>query len=221
MRILLVEDEPKLNASIKKGLQQKGYAVDNAFDGEEGQMFAESEDYDLIILDILMPKRDGLEVCKNLRAQGILTPVLFLTAKDALEEKVEGLDVGADDYLVKPFEFAELLARIRALLRRPRVALSVMLQVGNLVLDTQAQLVTVDGKRIDLTLREFHLLEYLLRNKNKILSREEILEHVWDMNFDSFSNTVDVHVKNIRKKLKGEYATHLETVRGVGYRFTQ
>ena len=219
MRILLVEDEPKLNLSIKKGLEQKGYAVDSAFDGEKGQMFAENEEYDLIILDILMPKKDGLTVCRTLRQQGIHSPILFLTAKDTLDDKISGLDSGADDYIVKPFEFSEFLARIRALLRRPQHVLPTLLKSGNLILDTQTHMVKIDNEKIDLTLLEFRLLEYFMRNANNVLTREDILSHVWDAAFDSFSNTVDVHVKNLRKKLKGGYDEKLETVRGVGYRF--
>lgn len=221
MRILLVEDEQKLNFSIKKGLQQKGYAVDSAFDGQEGEMFAENEDYDLIILDVLLPKKDGYTVCRNVRSYGIHAPILFLTAKDSIEEKIEGLDAGGDDYIVKPFEFSELVARIRALLRRPKETLPTILLSGDLSLDTTQQKVMLGEKEIVLTLREFQLLEYFLRNKNKVLSRGEILDHVWDMTNDAFSNSVDVHVKNLRKKLKGDYAKHIETVRGIGYRFTE
>lgn len=221
MRILVVEDEQKLNFSIKKGLQQKGYAVDSAFDGQEGEMFAENEDYDLIILDILLPKKDGYTLCRDLRSYGVHAPILFLTAKDSTEEKIEGLDAGGDDYIVKPFEFAELVARIRALLRRPKETLPTVLQSGDLSLDTTQQKVMLGKKEIVLTLREFQLLEYFLRNKNKVLSRGEIFDHVWDMTNDAFSNSVDVHVKNLRKKLKGDYAKHIETVRGIGYRFTQ
>ena len=221
MRILVVEDEQKLNFSIKKGLQQKGYAVDSAFDGQEGEMFAENEDYDLIILDVLLPKKDGYTVCRDLRAFGIPAPILFLTAKDSTEEKIAGLDAGGDDYIVKPFAFAELVARIRALLRRPKETLPTVLKNGELSLDTTQQKVMLGKKEIVLTLREFQLLEYFLRNKNKVLSRGEILDHVWDMSSDAFSNSVDVHVKNLRRKLKGDYAKHIETVRGIGYRFRQ
>ncbi len=217
----MVEDEQKLNFAIKKGLEQKGYAVDSAFDGEEGEMFAENQDYDLIILDILLPKRDGLTVCKNLRQHKIHAPIIFLTARDTLEDKIAGLDTGADDYIVKPFEFPELLARIRALLRRPQAAIPVVLKSGDLVLDTKTQVVKVKGRVIVLTLTEFRILEYFLRNKNRVIGREEIIDHIWDMSFDSFSNTVDVHIKNLRKKLKGENAEKMETVRGLGYRFKE
>lgn len=219
MRILLVEDEQKLNFAIKKGLEQKGYAVDSAFDGDEGELFAENEEYDLIILDVLLPKKDGYTVCKNIRSFGVSSPILFLTAKDTLDEKVQGLDAGGDDYLVKPFAFAELVARIRALLRRPKNTIPTVLRSGNLSLDSAQQKVRLGGKEVVLTLREYQLLEYFLRNKNRVLSRGEILDHVWDMSSDAFSNSVDVHVKNLRKKLKGEYAKHIQTVRGIGYRF--
>ncbi|MCL4338314.1 response regulator transcription factor [Patescibacteria group bacterium] len=218
MRILVIEDEAKLNLVIKKGLQQKGYAVDSAFNGKEGELFAENDSYDLIVLDVMLPEKDGLTLCKSLRSNGIHTPVLFLTAKDTLEDKIAGLDSGGDDYIIKPFEFSELLARVRALLRRPRETLPPVLKSGNLVLDTRTQTVKIDGKEIKLTLREFRLLEYLLRNKNIALEREQILDHVWDMSYDSFSNAVDVHIKNLRKKLKSEYAKKLETVRGIGYK---
>ncbi|MCL4360595.1 response regulator transcription factor [Patescibacteria group bacterium] len=220
MRLLLVEDEAKLNFSIKKGLEQKGYAVDSAFDGEEGELFAKNQDYDLVILDILLPKKDGLTVCTDLRHAGVHVPILFLTAKDALEDKVVGLDSGADDYLIKPFAFTELLARVRALLRRPKTVLPAVLKSHELTLDTAAQTVQIGRSEVSLTRREFQLLEYFLRNKNTVLTREQILDHVWDMAADTFSNTVDAHVKNLRKKLKGAYAGYLQTVRGMGYRYT-
>lgn len=221
MRLLVVEDEAKLNQSIKKGLEQKGYAVDSAYDGEQGEILAENETYDLIILDILMPKKDGLSVCRDLRAHGVHAPIIFLTAKDSLSDKITGLDSGADDYLIKPFEFFELLARIRALLRRPKTALPVVLSIKGLVLDMGKHVLKIDNREVKLTLRELRLLEYFMRNKNTVVTREELLEHVWDVNFDSFSNTVDVHIKNLRKKLKGEYAEKLETIRGLGYKLAE
>ncbi len=219
--MLLVEDEPKLNLSIKKGLEQQGYAVDNVFDGTEAELLATSEDYDLIILDVLLPGQDGYAVCRKVRDFGIETPILFLTAKDALEDKVNGLNLGADDYLVKPFAFEELSARIRALLRRPKKAIPELLASGNLVLNTLTHQVTLREKEITLTLKEFQLLEYLLRNKNQVITREQLVSHVWDQHFDSFSNIIDAHIKNLRKKLKGDYAKKLETVRGVGYTFRE
>jgi DNA-binding response OmpR family regulator len=217
MRILLVEDEPKLNQSLKAGLTHKGFAVDSALDGTQGQDLAESETYDLIILDVLLPSLDGYQVCRNLRSEGISTPILFLTAKDSLEEKVMGLEAGGDDYLVKPFEFKELVARIRALLRRPRSVLPGVLEQGALRLDPAKQEVLLDQAVIPMTLREFQLLEYFMRNVTRVLTRDELLDHVWDREGYTLSNTVDVHIKNLRQKL-GKYGKHLETVRGVGYR---
>ncbi len=218
MRILVVEDEPKLNRGIVKGLKARGYAVDFAFEGQAGETLARQNPYDLIILDIMMPRRDGLTVCRNLRNDGITTPVLFLTAKDAVEDKVMGLDDGGDDYLVKPFSFEELTARIRSLLRRPVTMLADTLVLDELALDTQAQRLSVMGKEILLTTREYALLEYLLRKQGVVVTREDILDHVWDNFYDSLSNVVDVHLKNLRKKLPKEYAKRIETIRGKGYR---
>src|SRR3989344_524986 len=218
MRILVVEDEPKLNKGIVKGLKTRGYAVDFAFEGQAGENLARKNPYDLIILDIMMPRRDGLTVCRNLRQDGIATPILFLTAKDAVEDKVTGLDQGADDYLVKPFSFEELTARIRSLLRRPNDVLSDTLKLDDLTLDTKAQRLKVADKEIAITTREYALLEYLLRNRDKVVSREDILDHVWDNFYDSLSNVVDVHLKNLRKKLPEKYAKRIETIRGKGYR---
>ncbi len=217
MKILLVEDEPKLNKNIAEGLKNRGYAVDSAFDGEEGQRMALWADYDLIILDIMMPKRNGLEVCSTLRAKGKNMPILMLTAKDTVQDKVTGLDIGADDYLIKPFSFEELTARMRSLLRRPSIAATDVLEFEDLRLDTRSQELTNKGKRIELTLREYALMEYLMRNVGRVLSREDLLEHVWDRNHDSFSNVVDVHLKNLRKKLPTLYAKRIKTVWGKGY----
>ena len=200
MKLLVVEDEPKLNKGLVQGLQARGYAVDSAHDGEEGEKLALWNDYDLIVLDLMMPKQNGIELCKHVRAAGKTMPIIMLTAKDMVEEKVLGLDVGADDYLVKPFAFEELVARIRSLLRRPPLSRADRYALDDLVLDTQAQEVTIGGKSLALTLREYALLEYLLRNRGTVLSRTDLLEHVWDRNYDAFSNIVDVHVKNLRKK---------------------
>src|SRR3989344_951075 len=218
MRILVVEDEPKLNKGIVKGLKTRGYAVDFAFEGQAGENLARENPYDLILLDIMMPRRDGLTVCRNLRKDGITTPILFLTAKDAVEDKVTGLDEGADDYLVKPFSFEELTARIRSLLRRPNGMVADTLVLDDLKLDTQAQRLTISDKEISLTTREYALLEYLLRNYDKVITREDILDHVWDNFYDSLSNVVDVHLKNLRKKLPKDYAKRIKTIRGKGYR---
>jgi DNA-binding response OmpR family regulator len=218
MKILLVEDEEKLNAKIKKILETKAYAVDSAFDGEEGERLAKWNDYDLILLDLMLPKRDGMEVCKNLRAAGKTTPILMLTARDAVEDKVTGLDSGADDYLAKPFSFEELLARMRSLLRRPAVLSTDVFEWDGLTLDTRSQQVIVGGKQLMLTLREYGLLEYLIRNKGAVLTRDDLLEHVWDMNHDTLSNVVDVHMKNLRNKLPKIHAKNIQTIRGKGYR---
>jgi DNA-binding response OmpR family regulator len=218
MKILLVEDEEKLNTKIKKILETKAYAVDSAFDGEEGERLAKWNDYDLILLDLMLPKRDGMEVCKNLRAAGKTTPILMLTARDAVEDKVTGLDSGADDYLAKPFSFEELLARMRSLLRRPSVLSTDVFEWDGLTLDTRSQQVMVGGKQLMLTLREYGLLEYLIRNKGAVLTRDDLLEHVWDMNHDTLSNVVDVHMKNLRNKLPKIHAKNIQTIRGKGYR---
>ncbi len=218
MRILVVEDEPKLNKGLVEGLQKRGYAVDFTFDGEEAEKLALWNTYDAIVLDIMLPKRDGHTVCRNLREKGKQTPIIFLTAKDTTADKVDGLDMGADDYLVKPFSVEELHARIRSLLRRPPLTNQNILKIDELKIDTAAQTVTVDGKPIEFTLREYGLLEYLLRNKGTVKTREDILEHVWDRFFDSFSNVVDVHLKNLRKKLPKQYAKRIQTVWGKGYR---
>lgn len=221
MRILIIEDQEKLAKSLKKGLEQKGYAADYLLDGEAGQRRIEMKehDYDAVILDIMLPKRDGIEVCKNWRAQNITIPVLMLTAKDTMADKVVGLDFGADDYLVKPFGHEELLARLRALLRRPRQALPSNLIVGELVLNPAKKLVTCKNIELPVTAKEFMLLEYFMRNPNVVLSKEQILEHAWNYESDTFSNIVDAHIKNLRKKLQKVHYEHiLETVRGMGYR---
>lgn len=218
MKILVVEDEPKLNKGLVQGLEQRGYTVDAAFDGEEGENIARMNSYDVIVLDIMLPKRDGLTVCANLRKSDIHTPILFLTAKDATTDKITGLDTGGDDYLVKPFSFDELTARIRALMRREPVTTADILKLDELALDTRAQKVTVGGREISLTLHEYGLLEYLLRHQGTVVTREDILSHVWDRFYDSFSNVVDVHLKNLRKKLPSAYAKRITTVWGKGYR---
>jgi len=218
MKILIVEDEPKLNQGLVKGLQSKGYAVDSAFDGEEGEKMARLNNYDLVVLDIMMPKQNGLTVCRNLRATNINVPILMLTARDAIEDKIQGLNEGADDYLVKPFALEELLARIRALLRRPPTVSHDIFTLDELKLDTKSQKTTINGKEVFLTLREYGMLEYMLRHKDTVITREDLLEHVWDRNYDSFSNVVDVHLKNLRKKLPKNYAKRIQTVWGKGYR---
>jgi len=221
MRILIVEDEEKLAKSLKKGLEQEGFSVDYVLDGEEGQKRIElcRNEYDLIVLDLMLPKRDGMEICTSVREQGIMIPILMLTARDTLDDKVLGLEAGADDYLVKPFEFDELVARIQALLRRPRESLPQKLEVRDIVLDPATRKVYRGKKEILLTLKEFELLEYLMRNKGRVTDREQIFSHVWDFASDALSNVMDVHIKNIRHKLGADSdGTLLETIRGVGYR---
>ena len=223
MKILIVEDEIKLNKALAQGLSLRGYATDSAFDGEEGERMAKVNEYDLVVLDVMMPKRDGVTVCRNIRAAGKTMPVIMLTAKDAVPEKVAGLDAGADDYVVKPFSFEELVARIRSLLRRPALAVADIITVtgaqGDIVMDTRTQKVSCGGKPIELTLREYGLLEFLLRNQNDVVTRSALLEHVWESNYDAFSNVVDVHMKNLRKKLPSAYAKRITTVWGKGYQF--
>ncbi|MCF7865289.1 MAG: response regulator transcription factor [Candidatus Pacebacteria bacterium] len=218
MKILIVEDEIKLNKALAVGLQNHGYAVESAFDGEEGEKLARINTYDLILLDVMMPKRDGVEVCKNLRKAGKTTPILMLTAKDAIEDRVNGLDAGADDYLIKPFAFEELIARVRTLFRRAPLTSTDVLELDDLHLDTRTQRVTISTKEVELTLREYALLEYFLRNKDTVLTRGDLLEHVWDINYDSLSNVVDVHLKNLRKKLPKKYASRIKTIWGKGYK---
>ncbi len=221
MKILLTEDNEKLAKSVKKGLEQEGYAVDIIDNGEvaEKHMVFHRAEYDLMILDIMLPGKDGISVCNSLRMQGITVPIIMLTARDTVQDKITGLDAGADDYLIKPFSFDELVARIRALLRRPKESLPTILQVGGVSLNSTTKNVTVDGQSISLTLREFAILEYLLRHPNQVLTREQILSHVWDFSFEGMSNVVDVHIKNLRRKLQ-HYEKNLETLRGMGYRFT-
>lgn len=218
MRLLVIEDEKKVARFIKKGLEEEGYAVDLAFDGEEGLAMALGQVHDLIILDIALPKKDGLQVLKKLREKKIPTPVLLLTVRAAIEDKVLGLDSGADDYLTKPFAFEELLARIRALLRRKTEAGLPILQVEDLILDPARRLVTRRGERIDLTSKEFALLEYLMRNAGRVLSRAMISEHVWDYDFDTETNVIDVYVNYLRRKIdSGREKKLIHTVRGSGY----
>jgi len=219
MRILIVDDDRRLCAIIKRGLLEEAYAVDLAYDGEEGEYLAEVNPYDLIILDIMLPSKDGIEVCHELRAKGVNTPVLMLTAKDAVEDRVRGLDTGADDYLVKPFAFNELLARIRALLRRDGISRSPELKVGDLTLDTLTRHVRRGERSIELTTKEYVVLEYLMRHPDAVVTRTMIEEHAWDYDFDSLSNLVDVYVNRLRRKIdsKGEESL-IRTVRGAGYR---
>lgn len=218
MRILIVEDERRLSDIIKKGFVEDGFAVDQAFDGEEGQYLAESEDYDLIVLDLMLPKIDGVEVCKNLRKKEIKTPILMLTARSETVDKVRGLDSGADDYITKPFSFIEFRSRVHALIRRSHQEGSPVLQINGLVLDPLKHRVTRDSKDINLTPKEFAILELLMRHKGEVVTRTMIIEHVWNYDFDGMSNVVDVFVVTLRKKIDSCFKTKLiKTVHGVGY----
>ena len=221
MRVLVVEDERRIADFIRKGLSEQGYAVDIASDGEEALDWAAAAEFDTIVLDIMLPVRDGIEVCRLLRKQGVRTPILMLTARDAVEDRVLGLDSGADDYLVKPFAFAELLARLRALARREPTPLGAVLRVGDLTLDTRTREAIRDARPISLTSREYALLEYIMRHPNQVLTRTMIAEHVWNYDFDNATNVIDVHVRNLRRKIDAPFATKLiQTVRGAGYRIS-
>ena len=219
MRILIVEDDSRLADVLRRGLQEQGYAVDLAHDGETGVGLAESEPYDLVILDLMLPVLDGLSVCRRLRGAGRGVPVLMLTARDSIDDRVAGLDAGADDYLVKPFAFRELLARVRALLRRDSLSRDPLLRLGDLEIDTVSHAVRRAGRSVELTGKEYALLEFLARNPNRVLTRTQIAEHVWNYDFTALSNVVDVYVRYLRRKLGDEQEPRLiETVRGVGYR---
>ncbi len=222
MRILIVEDETKVASFIKRGLEEEHYAVDVAEDGKEAVELVDSYDYDLAILDIMLPELDGLSVLSHIRSVGKTTPVILLTAKDMVEDKVKGLDMGADDYLTKPFAFEELLARIRVLLRRGKPEESLKLSIADLVLDPVTHKVTRDSKKISLTAKEYSLLEYLLRNQGRVLTRTMISEHVWDIKHDTFTNVIDVYVNYLRNKIdKGYSKKLLHTIRGVGYKLEE
>lgn len=218
MRILLVEDNRPLIGIIEIRLCEEGYSVDSCIDGDEGMGFAGSYDYDLAILDIMLPKISGFEILKAIKSRNPLTPVLLLTAKDSVSDKVAGLDAGADDYLVKPFAFDELLARVRALLRRQTDIESSVLSIADLSLDLLTRKVQRGSKEITLTAKEFALLEYLLRNKQRVLTRGQIADHVWNYSFDSGTNVVDVYIRYLRRKIDdGESLKLIQTIRGVGY----
>jgi DNA-binding response OmpR family regulator len=219
MRILVVEDNRRLSNSLKMSLEDDGYAVDSAYDGVAGQELAEMTPYDLIILDIMLPGRDGLEVCHNLRAARINIPIILLTALDTVDDRVKGLDSGADDYLVKPFAINELRARLRALLRRESSDKTGLLTIADLVLDPASHQVTRNGKTIDLTSKEFSLLEYLMWHPNRLITREMAQNHIWSYDYDGASNVVDVYIRRLRRKIDEPFAIKLvETVYGIGYR---
>lgn len=218
MRLLLVEDEKPFGEFVRKGLRENGYSVDWVTDGEEAAAFGRTESFDVILLDVLLPKQSGFQVLRDLRAAGVKTPVIILTARDSVEDRVTGLDLGADDYLVKPFAFDELLARLRALQRRPQGMLPTELICADLVVNLENRSVTRADRRIELTPKEFSLLEFFMRRQGRVVTRTAITESVWDMNFDSFSNVVDVMVNRLRTKVDVPFGSRLiQTVRGVGY----
>ena len=221
MRILVVEDEKKINDIIVKTLKKEKYGVDSCFDGEEALDYIFSVEYDIILLDIMLPKKDGFEVLKSMRKKGIKTPVLFLTARDQIEDRVRGLDLGADDYLVKPFAFEELLARIRVVLRKNSISgedSGNVLKIANLTVDCNKHEVFRDDVSIKLSAKEFSILEYMMRNKGRVVSKEKIEEHVWDFDYEGGSNIVEVYIKFLRKKVDNDFSPKLiHTIRRVGY----
>lgn len=218
MRILLVEDDKRIARFVAKGLREQSYAVDVVGDGVEAGYKLSINDYDAVILDVMIPGRDGFDVCRDLRAAGIAVPVIMLTARDTVRDRITGLDSGADDYLTKPFAVAELLARLRALLRRGRVVRPAIISIGDLALDTGAQRATRMGQALALTAKEYALLEFLARETGRVVSRAEIAEHVWDENFDPLTNLIDVHINRLRRKVDNGFASKLiHTRRGAGY----
>lgn len=222
MRILLIEDDIAISRLLKEGLEDESYAVDVAHDGSEGYRTASADEYDVIILDIMLPEMNGYEVCRALRNDGNKTPILMLTARDAERDIVEGLDTGADDYLAKPFSFDVLLARIRALLRRPNEKLEEILQVGDLKLDPSSKKVTRASQEINLTAKEYGVLEYLMRNKGKVLSKEQIISHVWDFDADVLPNNVELFIMFLRRKIDKPFKSKLiHTVSGFGYKLEE
>jgi two-component system, OmpR family, response regulator len=219
VRVLVVEDEMKMARLLQRGLGEEGYAVDVAGTGAEALWLATENPYDVILLDLMLPDTDGLETCRKLREKGIWSPVMMVTARDAIEDHVSGLDGGADDYITKPFSFAELLARIRALLRRPALERPPVLSVGDLRLDPATRRVSRGNTEIELTTKEFALLEYFMRNSDQVLSRSRLIEHVWDFAYEGDSNVVDVYVRYLREKIDRPFnRDSLQTVRGAGYR---
>jgi DNA-binding response OmpR family regulator len=221
MRILIVEDNQKLAKYIKQTLEESGYVADIASDGEVGERMARVSTYDLLILDIMLPKKDGITVCTELRAEDNTIPILMLTAMGEVDDRVLGLDSGADDYLVKPFELKELLARVRSLLRRPQSEFLGTIVVQDLTLESERHVITKNGKDMSLTLKEYTILEYLMRNPDTVITREQLLEHCWDFAYSAFSNITDVYIRQLRKKLnETDNEKYIQTIRGVGYKLT-
>lgn len=220
MRVLVIEDNPKMAAGIQRGLREHGFATDVCHTGFEGEDLGAGDEYDAIVLDLMLPDRDGVEVCRNLRRRCVSTPILMLTALSSTDDKVAGLDAGADDYLTKPFEFEELLARLRALLRRGEASEGRVLDCEDLKLDLYTRVASRGEEDFELSNKEFALLEYLMRNPNRVLSRTQIAEKVWDMNFEPGSNVIDVYISNLRKKIdRGQERELIHTIKGAGYRF--
>ncbi len=219
MRILIVEDNEKLSKYTKQMLEEEGYAVDTSFDGESGERLTRLGNYDLVILDIMLPKKDGISVARSLREGNFNLPIIMITAKGETDDKILGLDSGADDYLVKPFEMKELLARIRALLRRPQNKIITKLKIKDIEIDNNQHIVTQKGMTLNLTLKEYAILEYLMLNAGQVITREQLLEHCWDFAYSAFSNITDVYIKQLRKKLKDTNEKYIKTIRGVGYTF--
>jgi DNA-binding response OmpR family regulator len=219
MRILIVEDNEKLAKYTKQMLSEEGYAVDTVFDGQIGEDRARLGTYDLMLLDVMLPTKDGIAVCKSLREDNVNLPIIMITAKDDVEDKILGLDSGADDYLVKPFDMNELFARVRALLRRPTETMNILMQVQDIVLDNSKHIATRSGNVLSLTVKEYAILEYLMRNAGNVVTREQLLEHCWDFAYSAFSNITDVYIKQLRKKLNDTDQKYIQTIRGVGYTF--
>lgn len=221
MKILVVEDTDTLAKYIKKMLEEEAYSVDVVSDGATAERRILAGSYDAIVLDIMLPEQDGVTTCRKVRAEGSVVPILMLTAKGEVEERIEGLDSGADDYLVKPFSMEELLARIRALLRRPTTVVAETLCVQNVCVQSVDRMVTVGGVAISLTLKEYAILEHLMRHAGQVVTREQLLDHCWDFAYSAFSNITDVYIKQLRQKLGGHHDQYITTIRGVGYRFEQ
>ena len=218
MRILLAEDDQRIARFVAKGLREQAYAVDVTSDGDDALYKSSINDYDAVILDVMIPGRDGFDVCRELRAAGSIVPIIMLTARDTVHDKITGLDAGADDYLTKPFAVAELLARLRALLRRGHVVRPGIIEIADLLLDTRAQRATRSGRELALTSKEYALLEYLAREQGRVVGRAEIAEHVWDENFDPLTNLIDVHINRLRRKVDDGFSARLiHTRRGAGY----